>query len=287
MLNPSPAASHLNRILQGARFEILPFAGVPERVVEELPTGSVVTVTCSPKHGIDRTLEATEFLAGQGYVAVPHLAASCVRNRAHLHEIVDRLVRAGVDDAFVIGGDGQTGAGAYPSALRLLADLRATPGCPVRLGIAGYPEGHPSISEAELLSAVKAKAELASYVVTQMCFDARAITSWVARLHEAGVELPVLLGAPGAVARRKLIEMSARIGVGTSARFLTKNVRSVGKLLVHRTFDPGDLLAGVAADAGLASAVTGVHLFTFNQVSETSSWLESSLEELAATNASA
>lgn len=287
MLNSSPSASHLDRILRGARFEILPFAGVPERVIEELPTGSVVTVTCSPKHGIDRTLDATEFLAGQGCVAVPHLAASCVRDRAHLYEIGDRLARAGVDDAFVIGGDGQTGVGPFPSALQLLTDLRATPGCPARLGIAGYPEGHPSISETALDAAMKAKAELASYVVTQMCFDARAITAWIARLREARVDLPVLLGAPGAVARRKLIEMSARIGVGTSARFLTKNVRSVGKLLVHRTFDPGDLLADVAADADLASAVDGVHLFTFNQVSETSSWIESALEQLTDTNASA
>lgn len=280
MSEPHHDGCHLGRILSGARFEILPFAGVPERTVAELPQGSVVTVTCSPKHGIDRTVEATEQLMAAGLVAVPHLAASTVRDRAHLAAIVARLSAAGVNDAFVIGGDGQNGGGAYPSALHLLEDLRDLPGCPDSLGVAGYPEGHPAISEADLIASLRDKSRLASYVVTQMCFDPRAIGSWVARVRDVDVDLPVVLGAPGAVARRKLIEMSARIGVGTSARFLTKNLQSVGRLLAHKTFAPGELLHQVADDPTLARSITGVHYFTFNQVDATAAWHEDRLATL-------
>lgn len=287
MLDSPDAAGRLATILEGARYEILPFVGVPERAAAELPPGSVVTVTCSPKHGVDRTVAATETLRANGLGVVPHLAASCVRDRAHLREICHRLAAAGVDDAFVIGGDGQTGDGQYPSALHLLDDLRAIDGCPARLGVAGYPEGHPGISPEQLQGALHAKADLASYVVTQMCFDAGTIATWVTGTRESGCDLPVVLGAPGAVARRKLIEMSARIGVGTSARFLSKNLHSVGKLLARRTFDPGDLLTTVAADPDMADAVSGVHLFTFNQIAETAAWLASARDDLDPSRASA
>ncbi|MFA3839527.1 methylenetetrahydrofolate reductase [Streptomyces aureus] len=271
---------HLSRILADSRFEILPFSGVPARTAQELPKNRTVTVTCSPKHGVDRTVEATEFLSGQGYATVPHLAASAVRDRRHLAEIVTRLAAAGVDEAFVVGGDAQTGSGVYTSAQQLLGDLRELDGCPARLGVAGYPEGHPAITEETLLSSLRAKSESASYVVTQMCFDARSVRQWIARLREAGIDLPVVLGAPGSVARRKLVEMSARIGVGASARFLTKNLQSVGKLLTHKTFTPGEFLHQVTEVHELAPHVAGVHFFTFNQVAETERWLAERMASL-------
>ncbi|MCI0543301.1 MAG: hypothetical protein L0Z49_02505, partial [Actinobacteria bacterium] len=40
------------------------------------------------------------------------------------------------------------------------------------IGIAGYPEGHPVISDERLRQALREKAELATYVVNRMCFSA-------------------------------------------------------------------------------------------------------------------
>jgi methylenetetrahydrofolate reductase (NADPH) len=83
--------------------------------------------------------------------------------------------------------------------------------------------------------------------------------------------LPVLIGIPGKVSRTKLLELSARIGVGPSLSFLRKQ-RGIRALLSK----------GSTADklyAKLAPAVhdpelniAGFHIFTFNQLLETWRW---------------
>ena len=68
-----------------------------------MPTEIRLTVTASPAKGLDATLDAVERLLGHGYRVTPHLAARMVRDRAHLDDLVDRLVALGVDDVFVPG----------------------------------------------------------------------------------------------------------------------------------------------------------------------------------------
>ena len=65
-------------------------------------------------------LDLAERLTGHGYVAVPHLAARMVRDKAELAEIVDRLAGKGITRVFVPGGDADP-PGAYPDALFLVA----------------------------------------------------------------------------------------------------------------------------------------------------------------------
>ena len=76
-----------------------------------------------------------------------------VRDRAHLDTLLAAMAEAGVDDAFVIGGDATPPAGPYSSAGELLADLEEHPQRPRSIGIAGYPEGHPLIEPAVLAEA--------------------------------------------------------------------------------------------------------------------------------------
>ena len=140
----------------------------------------------------------------------------------------------------------------------------------------GYPEGHPLIPEQDLLDALLRKQAFASHVVTQMCFDADALAGWVRSIRRAGVELPVVVGLPGVVERRKLAEISLQTGVGASLRYLRKNRRQLTALLRGRHYDPTGLARAVAGrleEAGLAAA--GAHLFTFNQLGPTSAWVQS------------
>lgn len=264
--------SRYGDLLAHARLEVVPLQGVVDLVSAEAPRDFTVTVTCSPRHGVDRTIEVCEQLAARGYRTVPHIAAHCVGGRGHLDEILGRLDAAGVDEVFAVGGDGTKGPGAYPSAVELVADLA---NAPLRIGVAGYPEGHPAIPPTDLLDALERKAEHAAYLVTQMCFDPEHLRTWLAGLSERGFRLPVLVGVAGAVKRRKLVEMSMKVGVGSSLRYLTKNVGATSSLLRRGTYTPAALLGGLASiDLPSTPPIAGVHVFTFNQLAATTRWLD-------------
>ena len=256
--------------LTAARFEVLPFAGSLDEAAH-LPESVRLTVTCSPKHGPDRTVEVATSLRELGHDVTVHLAARMVTGPDHLDRILSAMAQAGVDDAFVIGGDADPPLGAYSSAAELLELLADHPLRPRSIGIAGYPEGHPAIDDEVLEQALADKSRHADYVVTQMCFDPDALATWVARQRDAGITLPVLIGIPGKVSRTKLIELSARIGVGPSLSFLRKQ-RGIRALLSKGSTADNlyEKLAVTVDDPELR--IVGFHIFTFNQLLETWRW---------------
>jgi len=271
------AESPLARLLERPRYEVIPVRGIEEKVAA-LPLGSTVTVTASPAHGIGRTVDVAEALARRGYDVVPHLAARMISSRDELEDIVGRYASSGVTEAFVIGGDAAPPAGRYAAAADLLDELTTLEHPFTRIGIGGYPEGHPLIADDALLEALRRKQQHADVIVTQLCFDADALVRWIRSLRDAGVELPVIVGLPGAVERRKLAEISLRTGVGASLRYLRKHGREVLTLSRSRRYDPTPLAGAVAGyldDPDLGAA--GAHLFTFNQVAETRDWVRRAL----------
>ena len=261
-------------LLVRPRFELVPLRGAEEEA-EHLPAGATVTVTCSPRRGIDATVDLVERLAGRGFRAVPHLAARTIRSEGHLRELVDRLRAAGVMDIFVIGGDPSEPFGPYASAGQLLAALDDLGRPFPDLGIAGYPERHPLIDREELLRALREKQAAATYLVTQICFEPAAILGWLREIRGRDVRLPVFVGLPGAVTRRKLLEIALRIGVGDSIRYLTKHGSLVARLMRRGSYRPDPVLAGLAPGA---DAFRGIHLNTFNQVRNTERWRRRALD---------
>lgn len=253
------------------RFEVLPLDRTVEEV-ERLTVPLQLTVTCSPKHGPDRTLEIAGRLRALGHSVTPHIAARMVRDEAHLDALLDGIADADLDGMFLIGGDADT-QGPYSSAGELLPLIADHPRRPGVIGIAGYPEGHPLISDEELDAALGDKSHLADYVTTQMCFDPDAVRGWVVRQREKGVSLPVVVGMPGKVKRRRLVEMSARIGVGQSISFVRKQ-RGIRQLLSRRSAVDGlyDALAPTLTDPGLR--IVDFHFFTFNQLVDTWEWYQ-------------
>src|SRR5918996_1721784 len=99
------AGPTLAQLLHNPRFEVLPLDGIEDQVREHLPTDVTVTVTASPKKGLEATLELSERLAGAGYPVVPPLSARLVRDRVHLEEVLARLGAAGIRELFVPAGD--------------------------------------------------------------------------------------------------------------------------------------------------------------------------------------
>ena len=266
----------INNMLKSARFEVIPMKGVVEEAVT-LPAGSVVTVTASPRKGIEATFTLSEELAGRGFRVVPHLTARQVRDKSHLHEIVGRLSAGGFEDVFIIGGDIAEPAGIYDSSIALISDMVEMGNRPSRIGVAAYPEGHPLINREALMQALKAKQPFVNYMVTQICFDPQTIGRWLADVRSNGITLPVYIGIPGVVKRPKLLEISLRVGVGDSTRFLKNHLGMVARLLQHDMYNPDSLVKKIT---GLTrnQIVAGFHIYTFNQCLSTKHWREKALK---------
>lgn len=268
--------------LESARYELLPTAKIEETVVATVPRSVTLTITASPTKGIDSTLDLAERMLGHGYRVVPHLAARMVAGKSHLAEIVDRLTGLGVTNVFCPAGDQDPPAGEYHSSLPMLEHLTDMGRPFAEVGITGYPESHPSIDDDITVQAMWDKRLHATYIVSNLCFDADTIETWLRRMRRRGITLPVLIGMPGPVERTKLLTMATKIGVGQSARFLKQHAGAFAKIAAPGGFSPERFLSGSATYlADPALFVAGLHIFTFNQAAETEAWRQSLLTPAA------
>lgn len=270
----------VRRLLTHARYEVLPTPSIETKVLDSVPTTVPVTVTASPSMGLEQTLATAERLTAQGYDVVPHLAARMVSGRPELSEIVHRLQDAKITSVFVPGGDAQA-VGDYPDALALLEDLTAL-GSPFdHVGVAGYPESHPTIHDDLTVQSMWDKRKHATYVVSNLTFDPAVVKEWLQRMRLRGVSLPLLLGVPGPVDRAKLLGMATKIGVGDSTRFLAKQKGMMARLVAPGGFTGESFLTQAAPSLGDPVAeVAGLHVYTFNQVAETEAWRQDWLRRL-------
>jgi methylenetetrahydrofolate reductase (NADPH) len=276
-----PAGHPLLEALRRPRYEILPLDGVEEQVFQHLPPGSKVTLTASPTKGLESTLALAEALAPCDYAVVPHLSARLVRDRSHLDEIVARLRAVDVREVFVIAGDAGSPAGEYAGAAELLEAMGGLRETFAEIGITGYPESHHFISDETTIEAMFAKEPMATYIVSQICFDADVIAGWVKRVRDRGTHLPIWIGVPGAVDSRKLLRTSLRIGLGQSVRFLRAQRGLLRRFLSPRLFTPTDLLEQLTPTfADPAARVGGIHVYTFNELKKTETWRRQLVDRL-------
>jgi methylenetetrahydrofolate reductase (NADH) len=264
-------------LLSHARFELVPVRGAEDEL-DSLPHGATVTVTSSPRKGLEPTLALCESLAQKGFRPVPHLAARLVESRTHLDEIAGRLGDHGLREIFAVGGDSPEPAGPFDSSHAMLVALAETGHRFDSVGVAGYPERHPLVEDDALDRSLLDKGRYASYLVTQICFDPSTVVEWIRRLRRTGFALPVHIGVPGAVSRTKLLEISVKIGVGDSLRYLRKQGRIVARLAGRRGFRPDGFVTELAALLELEPlGVAGVHINTFNQVLRSERWRQEML----------
>jgi len=277
---PNPVVAALRR----PRYEVIPLKGVEEAILEHVPEEVTLTVTSSPSKGIEATLDLGERMSGHGYRVVPHLAARLVRDEEHLAEILGRVRGMGARDLFVIAGDADEPAGEFEGAAALLrAMARIDPGAR-EIGISGYPESHPFISDEATVRAMYEKAPYATHIVSQVCFDPGVIERWIRAVRGRGVGLPLYIGIPGPVGNRKLLAISSKIGLGESARFLRKHRSWLLRMFLPGGYRPDRLVEGLTSTIGDPwSRVWGFHIYTFNELGNTEAWRRGLLERIEAT----
>jgi methylenetetrahydrofolate reductase (NADPH) len=268
---PGTAAA-VQVLVRNADIEVIPLRGLDEKL-GAIPVGTTITVTCSAKLGLGRTLEYTERAVRAGFDVVPHLAARQLTGEEQLRRFVARLGELQVSELYLIGGDATPPAGPYDASLQVLRALQHIDHGLRRIGVACYPEGHPKISDAALLAALQDKQPYASYMASQLCFSADALVSWLRGVRALGISLPLHLGLAGPLQIRRLLELAPKIGVGSSVRYLAKQHGLVGTLLKGGAYQPESLLIKMGdAITSKELGIERLHLNSFNQIDATLQW---------------
>jgi len=268
--------------LRAPRYEVLPTEDVEGLVVTHVPHEVTITITASPRRGMEATINLAERLSRQGYTVVPHLSARLIRDALHLDEILAALKEIRVDDVFVIAGDAREPAGQFPDSVSLLeAMMRAGHGLR-DIGVSGYPESHSFIDDDMTIQAMWDKRRIATYIVSNLCFDPRVIKKWVGRVRRRKVELPIHVGMAGVADPAKLLRVSTRIGIVDSARFLRGHSNWFLRTLQPGGYNPERFVSALLPDiAAPERKVAGLHVFTFNEIEPTERWRQQMLARAA------
>jgi methylenetetrahydrofolate reductase (NADPH) len=269
----------VRRILEHAKFELIPLKNVLDQS-RFLPDGATVSVTASPAKTLEDTMDLAAELQQRGFDVIPHLSARMTRDKAHLESLLKRMEEMEVSRLFLVGGDAEEPGKLFDahSVLQAMTDIGHHL---TEIGVTSYPEGHHHIPDDKIRQALHDKQPYASYMTTQMCFDADAITSFISRSRSDGITMPVHLGLPGVADRLKLMKISERIGVGQSMNFLSKNKGLVSKFLKPGGYTPNELLSQLGTTfSDPAAKVEGVHIYTFNQCETTERWRQEYLAQL-------
>ncbi len=239
-----------------------------------LEPGTPVYISFPPGQTYHGTVALAARLARAGFRPVPHVAARRLAGRDALDDYLARAVgEAGVDSALVIAGDSDRPGRAFDSSLALLETGLFQRHGIVRIGVAGYPEGHPRIVPSALEAALAAKKTFARRtgielgIVTQFCFEADSILSWAAKMKGHG--LPMRVGLAGPASLPRLLRFAALCGVGNSVRALKARPRALTRLMVEA--GPEVALRDLARRA--EPPLAGVHFFCFGGLVRTARWL--------------
>lgn len=282
---PSPAVSAersaLSRAFDSLGYEIIPFKKTESDVLAWVPRSVRLTVTASPAKGQDATVDLATRLTAHGYSVAPHLSAAQVRDHAHLREVVARCRDAGIREVFVVGGDRTDDTTEFADALALLRALHELEHGFREIGIGGHPEGHPAVPDDVLMGVMVEKAQLATSITTQIVFDHRRIIAWAREMASRDVTLPIHVGVPGAVHRSKLIRVSGNLGIGESAKFLTKQQGLFWRFFVPGGYNPNKIIKGLAPHLRQSdNHIESFHVFTFNDLEPTEAWRQHTLKRL-------
>ncbi|GAA5122406.1 methylenetetrahydrofolate reductase [NAD(P)H] [Luteolibacter yonseiensis] len=219
----------------------------------------------------DLTLDLVETLRDRN--PTPHL--TCVgHTRGEIRGMLTRLATAGVGNILALRGDppkaASAGPGDFPHAADLVSFIREfkrhRDPRGFGIGVAGFPEGHPSTPDrmAEM-DHLKAKVDAgADYICTQLFLDNHDFHDFRDRCELAGIRVPIIAGIMPVTS----VAMMKRIAtLAGGARFPAKLIRAFQRA----GSDPEAVRrAGIHHAAAQCSdllhhQVAGLHFYTLNQ----------------------
>jgi methylenetetrahydrofolate reductase (NADPH) len=219
----------------------------------------------------ESTVRITGRIAAEtSLTAMAHL--TCVgHTRAELERILDVYAAEGIGNVMALRGDPTDGPRApwtpteggltYAEELVRLVRSRAE----FSVGVAAFPEGHPSAEsldhDADVLAA-KARAG-AEFAVTQMFFRASDYFALVERVRARGVDLPILPGIMPILNLASIRRQGELIGTDVPDQVVRRIARHEGDPVAMRA--EGIAIAAELCDELLAGGAPGLHFYTLNR----------------------
>lgn len=276
---PEAVRQRIIDLVRDATLELSARDRANEAVCRDLiAPGKPVYINFGPHDSPAGTIDAARQLKRAGFHPVPHIAARYLTGKVQLDDFLARLnAEAGVDEALVIAGDRDQPAGPFQSSLQLIESGAFEKHGILRIGIAGYPEGHPKISGRALDNALRLKiararlAGLAPTIVTQFAFDAEPILDWLKRIRGDGIVAPLRVGLAGPAKIGTLAKYALRCGIGNSLRMLMGRQAAVARLLTETGPEP--VIGDLARADGDALGITGLHFYNFGGIARTGTWM--------------
>jgi methylenetetrahydrofolate reductase (NADPH) len=218
----------------------------------------------------ESTVRITGRIAAEtSLTAMAHL--TCVgHTRAELEAILDAYAQAGIGNVMALRGDPTDGPrapwtpteGGLTYAEELVGLVRGRGH--FSIGVAAFPEGHPSAEsldhDADVLAA-KARAG-AEFAVTQMFFRAEDYFGLVERVRARGVDLPILPGIMPILNLANIRRQGELIGTDVPESVVRRITAHDDPVAMRAE---GIAIAAELCDELLAGGAPGLHFYTLNR----------------------
>ena len=227
---------------------------------------SFMSVTYGAGGGTSRyTVEIASMIQDLGVTPLAHL--TCVSStREKVHQVLEQLREKRIENVLALRGDipadGVTPR-EYRYASQLIREIKEFGDfC---IGAACYPEGHvDSANKSVDMDYLKEKVEAGcDFVTTQMFFDNSILYSYLYRIREKGITVPVIAGIMPVTNARQISRITGMSGTYLPSRF---------KSIVDRFGDNPAAMkeAGIAYATEqiidlIANGVNGIHVYSMNK----------------------
>jgi len=246
---------------------------------DSIPLGTRINVTFLGNEDLQMRVSAAEKVRELGFVPVPHISARRLQSRAQLEEFLSALQGVGAsENVFVVGGDPATPEGPYEDSFDVIRTGLLRDYGVKHVSIAGYPEGHPDISNEKLWVALEDKSlslkqqGLDATILTQFAFDTEPVMTWIDAVRSRGIDTQIRIGTPGPAGIKRLLGFARRFGIGANAMIVKKYGFSLTNLM--GTAGPDRFvtdLSGLLAQDPRSGPVK-LHFYTFGGLLATTEW---------------
>jgi methylenetetrahydrofolate reductase (NADPH) len=270
--------SRIMSFMRGASTEITPAEeGRLAELKLLLPAGSDLYVAHTPNASFAHVVHTALAVRRAGFAATPHIAVRRVPDARVLRAALSQLRAGGIEQILLIAGDAPQPLGEFSSTLDVLdAGILEEAGL-ARIGIAGHPEGHGTVTKEMLWKALEAKQAFADragqnlHIVTQFGLDGGAFAAWQEELARRRILLPVRIGIAGPAPIAKLLHFATQCGIGASMRTAMRNLGTALRA-PDLAVTPDQHLLGLLRKE-VSAQIVAPHFFAFGGAPETARWM--------------
>ena len=243
---------------------------------------SFMSVTYGAGGGTSKyTVAIASMIQDQGVTPLAHL--TCVSStKEKVHQVLEELKEKKIENILALRGD-IPAVGVTPKEYRYASQLirEIKESGDFCIGAACYPEGHvESANKSVDMDYLKEKVEAGcDFVTTQMFFDNSILYSYLYRIREKGITVPVIAGIMPVTHASQIKRITGMSGTYLPARF---------KAIVDRFGDNPAAMkqAGIAYATEqiidlIANGVNGIHVYSMNKP-DVAAKIQENLKEILA-----